>query len=77
MSQSSQSELSRQSSHKWTSSLIIQTSASFPHSVQITLKMMPKAAYDTWVARGGDTNALQYRQENEYEFVRIIYLGVY
>ena len=53
----------------------------FPYSVQITLKMMPKNAFDTWVARvgGGTENAeqRQYRQENEYEFVRIIYLGVY
>ena len=55
----------------------------FPHSVQITLKMMPKDAFDTWrkrVVDGGGTESTeqrQYRQENEYEFVRIIYLGVY
>lgn len=50
----------------------------FPHSVQITMKMMPKAAYDTWVTQGRDANAQQvaYREENEYEFVRIVYLGV-
>ena len=51
----------------------------FPHSVQITMKMMPKAAFDTWVAQGRDANAdqIRFREENEYEFVRIIYLGVY
>ena len=53
----------------------------FPHSVQNTMKMMPKDAFDTWTARvgGGSENAEQrrYRQENEYEFVRIVYLGVY
>ncbi len=53
----------------------------FPHAVQITLKMMPKNAFDTWIAQrgAGTENAaqLQFRQENEYEFVRIIYLGVF
>ena len=49
----------------------------FPHSVQITMKMMPKAAFDTWAQGGGDANLQQFREENEYEFVRIIYLGVY
>ena len=51
----------------------------FPYSVQITMKMMPKAAFDTWVAQGRDANAeqIRFREENEYEFVRIIYLGVY
>ena len=43
------------------------------------MKMMPKAAFDTWVAQGRDANAeqIRFREENEYEFVRIIYLGVY
>jgi prepilin-type N-terminal cleavage/methylation domain-containing protein len=49
----------------------------FPFSVQITLKMMPKAAFKTWNEGGRDTNLQQFREENEYEFVRIIYLGVY
>ena len=53
--------------------------AVFPHSVQITMKMMPKAAFDTWVEQGRDANnqQIKFREENEYEFVRIIYLGVY
>lgn len=53
---------------------------SFPHSVQITMRMMPKAAFDTWqgMFSGSETTAAQqFREENEYEFVRIIYLGVY
>ena len=53
----------------------------FPHSVQITMKMMPKNAFDTWRERVGagteNADQLRYRQENEYEFVRIVYLGVY
>lgn len=51
----------------------------FPHSVQITMKMMPKAAFDTWrgMFSGSETaDAQRFREENEYEFVRIIYLGV-
>ena len=57
----------------------VNNSRVFPHSVQITMKMMPKAAFDTWVAQGRDANAeqIRFREENEYEFVRIIYLGVY
>ncbi|MBQ7393451.1 MAG: prepilin-type N-terminal cleavage/methylation domain-containing protein [Lentisphaeria bacterium] len=54
--------------------------AVFPHSVQITMKMMPKAAFDTWrgMFSGSETaDAQRFREENEYEFVRIIYLGVY
>lgn len=60
----------------------VNNSREFPHSVQITMKIMPKAAFDTWRAMfpagsSETTAAQQFREENEYEFVRIIYLGVY